>query len=425
MANQKFKKARLSNGLRVITYPMKATGALTLLVLVGTGSKYETKKINGISHFLEHMAFKGTKKRPNTFDIAQELDRVGGIFNAFTGKEYTGFWIKVGKVHLDLACDVLSDMLFNSLFKEEEIKKEKRVIFEEINMIKDSPQNYVLELWEKLLYGDQPAGWMISGAPKTVAGISRKDLVNYLQKQFTGKNAVVALSGNFQEKTARAKIKKYFAGFAKKEPQSKKPTKEAQKKPQVLTHFKKTDQTHVCVGVRTFGLFDKKRYALAVLSTLLGGVMSSRLFIEVREKRGLAYYIRTSPQFYTDTGYLLTQAGVDNKRVKQALKVILKEYQKLKEKEVSQEELKKAKENIKGKIYLGLETSDAWASFLATQEVLQKKISLPAKECAMIDKVGARDILKLAQEVFQPEKLNLALIGPFKQKKEFEKTLKL
>lgn len=425
MANQKFKKTRLANGLRVITYPMKATGAVTLLVLVGTGSKYETKKINGISHFLEHMVFKGTKKRPRTFDIARELDRVGGVFNAFTGKEYTGFWVKVGRTHLDLACDVLSDMLFNSLFKEEEMKREKKVIFEEINMIKDNPQSYVLELFEELLYGDQPAGWMISGTRKTVAGISRKDLVGYLQKQFTGKSAVVALAGNFKEKEARAKIKKYFASFSKKKPKNKKPTKEAQKKPRALIHFKKTDQSHLCLGVRTFDLFDKRKYALAVLSTLLGGIMSSRLFIEVRERRGLAYYIRTSPQFYTDSGYLMTQAGVSNKGTEEALKVILREYQKIKEKEVSPEELKKAKENIKGKLYLGLETSDAWASFLASQEVLQKKISLPAKECAMIDKVSSKDVLKLAQEIFRPEKLNLALIGPFKQKKEFERILRV
>lgn len=423
MADPKFKKTTFSNGLRVITFPMKATGAITLLVLVGTGSKYEKKEISGISHLLEHMAFKGTKNRPHTLDIAQELDKVGGIFNAFTSKEYTGFWVKAGKAHLTLACDVLSDMLFESLFREKEIAKEKRVIFEEINMLKDDPQTYILDLWEKLLYGDQPAGWMISGTKSSVSKISRTDLINYLKKQFTAKNAVVAISGNFKEKEALAKIKKYFAVFKKQKAKSKKPAKEIQQRPQILTKFKKTDQTHLCLGVRAFDLFSKKRYALAVLATLLGGVMSSRLFIEVRERRGLAYYIRTTAQAYTDTGYLVTQAGVDNKRVKTALNVILKEYKKLKEKKIPKLELKKAKENIKGKIYLGLETSDAWASFLASQEILKNKISLPAKECAMIDKVGIDDILKLAKEIFRDEKLNLALIGPFKEKKEFEKLL--
>lgn len=420
-----FKKTTFPNDLRVITFPIKATGAVTLLVLVGTGSKYETKEINGISHLLEHMAFKGTKKRPHTLDIAKELDRVGGIYNAFTGKEYTGFWIKIDKAHLDLACDVLSDMLFYSLFKEEEVEKEKRVIAEEINMLKDDPQSYIGELWEELLYGDQPAGWMISGTKETVKRISPKALTVYLKKQFTGKNTVIVLAGNFKEKTALTKIKKYFAAFSKRKPQDKEPTEEIQTRPRVLTHFKETDQTHLCLGVRAFNVFNPKRYALVVLSTLLGGIMSSRLFIEIREKRALAYYIGTSPQFYTDSGYLLTQAGVDNRRVKTAVAVILKEYKKLKEKKIPEEELKKAKENIKGKIYLGLETSDTWATFLATQEILREKISLPAKECAMINKVTAEDIREIAQEIFQPEKLNLALIGPFKDKKEFEKLLRL
>jgi predicted Zn-dependent peptidase len=390
---------------------------------VGTGSKYEKREINGISHFLEHMVFKGTKNRPNTLDIAKDLDGIGGIYNAFTGKEYTGFWVKVDKAHLNLAFDVLSDMLFNSLFREKAIEKEKRVISEEINMIKDSPQDYILDLWEELLYGDQPAGWMISGTKNSVSKIFRTDLVNYLKKQFTAENAIIVISGNFKEKEVLAKIKKYFAPFKKRKPQSKKLTKEIQVRPQVLTHFKKTDQSHLCLGVRTFDLFNPKRYVLAVLATLLGGVMSSRLFIEVREKRGLAYYIRTTPQLYTDVGYLVTQAGVDNKRVKTAIGVILKEHKKLREKKVSKEELRKAKESIKGKIYLGLETSDDWASFLASQELLRKKIFLPAEECAMIDKVSAEDIIDLAREIFQPEKLNLSLIGPFKNKKEFERLL--
>lgn len=423
MASSKFKKRKLKNGLRVITYPMKATGAVTVLVLVGTGSKYETKKVNGISHLLEHMAFKGTQRRPHTLDIAKELDRVGGIYNAFTSKEFTGFWVKVGKNHLSLALDVLSDMLFNSLFQKEEIEKEKKVIFEEINMLKDTPQDYVTELWEKLLYGEQPAGWMISGTKESVSQISRQDLVSYFRRQFTGRNAVVTVAGNFQEKEAICQIKSYFKAFKDKAPKPKRAVKEVQKSPQVLSQFKKTDQTHLCLGVRAFDLFDKRRYPLAVLATLLGGIMSSRLFIEVREKRGLGYYIKTSPQLYTDSGYLVTQAGVDNKRVELALEVILAEYKKLTQEKVAPQELQKAKENIKGKLYLNLETSDAWANFLAGQELLRKKISLPSQECAMIDKVGADDVLRVAREIFRPEKLNLALIGPFKEKQRFEKIL--
>jgi len=221
-----FRKTVLKNGLRIITFPMKNTRALTLLVLVGTGSKYERKEQNGISHLLEHMAFKGTKKRPNTIEIARELDRVGGVFNAFTSKEMTGFWVKVDAIHFNLACDVLSDMIFNSLLKKSEIEKEKRVIFEEINMMKDQPIGHVLELWEKLLYGDQPAGWPIAGKKEILAKISREDILNYLKNQFVAKNVVIALAGNLKEKKTASKIKKFFGKFTKISPISKKPLNE-------------------------------------------------------------------------------------------------------------------------------------------------------------------------------------------------------
>ena len=420
-----FKKTILKNGLRIITFPMKNTKVITLLVLVATGSKYEKKEISGISHLLEHMVFKGTKKRPQTIDIARELDRVGGLYNAFTGKELMGFWVKVDASHFDLAADVLSDMIFDSLFKGKEIEKEKKVIFEEINMMKDNPSKYVLDLWEKLLYGDQPAGWLISGEKETVKKISRKDILDYFKKQLALTNVVVSLAGNFKEKKAISKIEKFFGKFKKIKPFSKKPTKELQDSPQVLLNFKETDQAHLCLGVRTFNLFQPERYPLAVISVILGGIMSSRLFIKIREKRSLAYYIRTFPEYYTDTGFLVTHTGIDNKRVGEAIKIILNEYKNLKTKKVPKIELKKAKENIKGRLYLGLETSDAWATFLGSQEILKREILTPAKECREIDKVSQTDILKVAKDVFQPKKLNLTLTGPFKQKQKFKKILKI
>lgn len=420
-----FKKTTFKSGLRIVTVPLQNTRAITVLLLVATGSKYETKDINGISHLLEHMAFKGTKRRPQTLDIAKELDKVGGLFNAFTGKEFMGFWIKVDARHFDLACDVLSDMVFNSLFGVKEIQKEKQVIFEEINMIKDNPQGYILDLWEELLYGTQPAGWMISGEKETVARISRKNILDYFKANFVAKNAVIAIAGNFQEKETLSKIRRFFEKFRETKPLLKKPTTEPQKSPQVLLHFKETDQTHLCLGVRTFNLFSPKQYPLAVLSGILGGIMSSRLFIEIREKRGLAYYIKTFPEDYTDTGYLATHAGIDNKRVLEAMRIILKEYKSMKTKKVSKSELNKVKDNITGRLDLSLETSDAWASFTGSQELLKGKILTPAQEREKIDKVTQNDILKVAKEIFRPEKLNLALIGPFKDKGEFQKLLKL
>jgi len=403
--------------------PLRNSRAITLLTLVATGSKYEKKEINGVSHLLEHMAFRGTKKRPQTLDIAEELDRVGGIYNAFTGKEFMGFWVKVDSKHFDLSVDVLSDMIFNSLFKEKEIEKEKRAIIEEINMYLDTPQSYILELWEKLLYGDQPAGWMIAGQKIAVKKISREDILDYFRKQFSAENLVISLAGNFKTEEAISKIKKFFRKSKKSKTLTKKPVIEQQKSPQVLLQTKGTDQTHLALGVRAYDIFKPERYSLAVLSNILGGVMSSRLFIEIREKRGMAYYIKTAPENYTDTGYLITHAGIDNGRIEEAIKIILREYKKLKEKRVSKEELQKAKDNIKGHLYLGLETSDAWAIYLGTQEVLKRRISTPAQECKMVDKVSQDDILKVARDIFQPKKLNLAIIGPFKDKAKFQKLL--
>jgi len=420
-----FRKTILKNSLRVIVFPVKNTQAVTFLFLVATGSKYEKKEKNGISHLLEHMFFKGTKKRPTTLDIAKELDKVGGIYNAFTDKEFMGFWVKVNSSHFDLAVDILSDMIFNPLFKKEEIEREKQVIFEEINMMKDAPQSYIWDLWEKLLYGNQPAGWPIAGKKETVKNILRKDILDYFNKQFGTTNSVISLAGNINVKEAISKTKKFFGQFKKSVPLLKRKTKEIQASPRVLLHYKDTDQTHLCLGVRAFDIYQPECYPLVVMSVILGGIMSSRLFIQVREKRGLSYYIHTIAKHYTDTGYLVTHVGVDNKRIEEAIKVILKEYKRIKTKKVSKEELKKAKENIKGRLYLGLETSDSWANYWGGREILGREMLTPQQECQRIDKVTQKDILKVANRIFKPSKLNLALIGPFKNKTKFQKLLKI
>ncbi len=419
----KFNKIQLDNGLKLITLPLEKTKVVTLLVLVGTGSKYETKEKNGLSHFLEHMVFKGTKSRPNPLDIAKELDSTGGAYNAFTSKEYTGFWVKAESSHFDKALDVLADILFNSLYKLEDIEKEKLVIQEEINMYRDDPKEHICDLWEKLLYGDQPAGWPIAGTKKTVASFTREDILKYLENQFTAPNMVIAVAGSFKETKVQKAIARYFSKATKKLPLPKPKVKEIQEKPQVLLEFRKTQQTHLCLGVRTFDLFHKDKYILNVLSVLLGGIMSSRLFYELREKRGLCYYVATSPEYYTDSGYLVTQAGVDTKRCKEAIQVILKEYVRLTKEPVLNEELQRAKEALKGRLALKLETSDALASYFGIQELLKKEIILPDQEYAKIDQVSSKDILRLANEIFVNTKLNLALIGPFKDKEEFENLL--
>lgn len=420
-----YKKTTLKNGLRIITVPQKTSQAVTVLVLVGTGSKYETKEISGISHFLEHMYFKGTKKRPTPLSVAETLDKIGGIYNAFTGEDYTGYYAKVAVSHFGTALDWVSDIFLNSLLPKKEMEKERGVIIEEINMYLDTPMIYIGELWKKVLYGDQPAGWDIAGTKETVAKITHKQLLNYMESQYVASNTIVCIAGRISSGKAINEIKNYFSQIKTIKAKPKPSVFERQNKPEILLYSKKTDQTHIALGVRTYNLFHPFRYSLEFLEIILGGMMSSRLFQEVRDKLGLAYYIRTNAEANPETGFLVTQAGVDNKRVEKAIKVILKEYKKISQKKMSEKELKKAKDNFKGKLALTLESSDAKAAFYAGQELLENKILTPEEIFKKIDKISVNDILKVAKDVFRPEKLNLALIGPFKDKEKFKKLLKL
>ncbi len=420
-----FKKTTLKNGLRIITVPQRGTQAVTILVLVGTGSKYERKEISGISHFLEHMYFKGTKKRPSTIAVSETLDKIGGIYNAFTSEDFTGYFAKVSASQFETALDWVSDIYLNSLLPKKEIKKERGVIIEEINMYLDTPMIYIGELWKKILYGNQPAGWDVAGTKESVAKISREQILNYMQSQYVAQNTIICVAGKISPIKTMNKIKNYFSKIRTNNPKPKFSVIERQYKPNLLLSTKKTDQTHLALGVRTYNLFHPHRYILELLEIILGGMMSSRLFIEVREKLGIAYYIRTSADSNPDTGYLVTQAGVDNKKIDKAISTILKEYKKISQKKISNSELKKIKENLKGKLVLTLESSDAKAVFYAGQELLEKKILTPKEIFAKIDKITASDILKVAKDIFKSEKLNLALIGPFKDKEKFEKILKL
>jgi len=421
-----FKKTILKNGLRIITVPQKSAQAVTVLTMAATGSKYEKKEINGISHLLEHMLFKGTKKRPNKIAISEPLDRVGGNYNAFTGEEYTGYFAKVNCSHFDLALDIISDIYLHSQLDQKELKREKMVIIEEINMYRDQPAVYVQNLWNKVLYGDQPAGRDIAGTKKSVLGISRKQLINYMKTQYSASNTVVCIAGDISDDSEVVnKVKKYFTEIKKKKTIKKSPVIEKQGKPKCLLKEKKTDQTHFCLGVRGYNLFHPRKYAQEILALILGGMMSSRLFIKVREELGLAYYVKTNVLSDPDTGSLVTQAGVDNGKVEKAIKAILREYKKISEMKVPTKELEKAKEHFIGKLSLSLETSDANAIFYGEQEILEKNILTSKETCAKINKVTADDVLKVAQDIFRPEKLNLALIGPFKDKSKFQKLLKL
>jgi predicted Zn-dependent peptidase len=411
-----YKKTTLDNGLRILSIPMENANSVTVLILVGTGSKYETKDINGISHFLEHMFFKGTQKRPNTLEISEVLDSVGGQYNAFTSKEVTGFWAKVDKSHVDTALDWISDIFLNSKFDETEAERERTVIVEEANMYLDTPMAYIGDLWEKLLYGDQPAGWMVIGEKENILSFSRKKAVDYYKTHYSASNTIVCVAGGVDSAETENKVKNYFKGIEKTaEPQKLKAT-ESQEEPGILLHHKKTDQTHFCLGVRAFNMFDERKYALALLAVILGGNMSSRLFIKVRERNGLAYSIHTSADETSDTGYLVTQAGIDHKNLEKAVELTLQEYKDLKDNKITEKELQKAKDYLKGTTSLSLDSSDSQASFYGVQELFEKNILTPEEKFKKIDTVTADDIKKVAEDIFVPEKLNLAVIGPVDEK---------
>ena len=420
-----YKKTTLKNGLRIITVPMKETNAVTVFVTVGVGWKYETKDVNGISHFLEHMFFKGTRKRPDKKEIVEPLDRIGGMHNASTSDEATSFYAKVDRRHLNIALDIIADLLINSRFDSRAINQERGVIIEEINMYQDVPMQYIENLWLEVLYGNQPAGWPILGTKKTVSKLSRSQFLKYFKDHYVTSNTIICIAGRFNEKKVIKDIKRYFEKIRVGRFKAKKKVIEKQKNPNSLIHFKKTDQTHVFLGVRGYDLFNPQRFTQAILARILGGFMSSRLFLSIREKRGLAYYIKTIAESTTDTGYLATWAGVDNKRVDEVIGLILKEYKSLRDKRISKSELQKGKDNLKGALTLSLETSSAQASFHASQELLTGKILTLDQYLAKIDAVTVGDIQEVARDIFRPEKLNLALIGPFKDKKRFDKLLKI
>lgn len=419
-----FKKFIFDNKLELLTIPHLGSETVTVLVLIKTGSKYEEKEKNGISHFLEHMFFKGTKKRPSLREVAEVLDRVGGTYNAFTSEEITGFFAKVKSVHLELALEWVADILLNPILPLKEVEKERGVISEEIKMYYDNPVAYVQILWPQLLYGDQPAGWPIAGTLETIQNISREDLFHYRDQQYVGKNTIVVLAGDFGKRNIKKLVKKYFSKLKPGNPKRKPPVKEDQKKPNLLLHFRETQQTHFCVGVRAFNLFHPQKYALEVLGTILGGMFSSRLSVLFRDKLGIAYYIHTDVETNPDTGFLVTSAGVDAKNIEKAIKEVLREYKNI-SKEISKKELKKAKEFLKGRLILGLETSDSLASFFGAQEALQGFILTPEEVSQKIEKVSLEEIKIVAKKIFRSDKLNLVVVGPFKNKAIFEKILKL
>jgi len=403
------------NGLRLITVPMEHTKAATVLVMVGTGSRYETKDINGISHFLEHMMFKGTKKRPGYLDISQELDSIGAEYNAFTSKEYTGYYAKAGIENFDQILNIESDIFLNSKFDLEEIEKERGVIIQEINMNFDNPMRHIGDLYEGLVYGDQPLGWNIAGTKEIILAMKPEKIREYFNTHYFAKNTVVAVAGNIDSEKVKEQVEKHFAHIREQSLLKPAPVQINQGEPGLKILNKKTDQTHIILGVRGYDMFHPKKEILQLMAVILGGGMSSRLFVEVREKRGLAYYVSAGSDSYLDAGDFSAWAGLEKTKLPAALEVILGELRKFKTEKVSEKELQKAKDYLKGKMAISFEASDDLASYYATQELLKHEILTPEERFEKLNAVTAEDIWEAANDIFKDEKLNLAIIGPVEE----------
>lgn len=422
-----YKLQTLPNGLKVITVPMPSLESVTVTIWMKTGSRNENSKNNGISHFLEHMFFKGTTNRPTAKQIAEEIDSIGGIQNAGTSKEYTEYYIKCRSDKVETAFDLLSDMTLNSLLDAKEIEREKGTIIEEIRMYEDTPMMAIGEVFESLIYEGHTLGMDIAGTEKTVTEMKREDFINYRNDFYNPKNMILTVAGGVTVEEVTVLSKKYFSKLEDKVTSDVLKTfKVEQKSPKLKLHDKKKEQTHVILGYLADGKNYKGKYAQTLLATILGGGMSSRMFTEVRERRGLAYSIRTSMDRYTDIGYLGTYAGLDTKRAVEAVTVMLEEHKKIVNGKapITEKELNKAKEFIKGHLALALEDTSDVSSFFGDQELFSEKVLTPEEVFEKIDKVTMVEVNNEAKRLFVPERLNLAIIGPYENDKDFDKIIK-
>ncbi len=404
----------LKNGLTVITIDLPHLDSVTTLIAVGAGSRYESKRINGLSHFLEHMFFKGSKKYPSAEELATLVESVGAVNNAATNKEYTYYWIKSAADHVELATDILSSQLKESLFDAEEIEREKGVIIEEIKMYRDDPKSLVWELYDHLQFGDQPLGWDIGGEEESVQGLSRQDFLDYMESFYSPDNMALVFVGKLPKNIDQL-AEKYFSDLPTCQVKTFTPavTKE-QTEPVVHIAERPIDQACLVLGMEGVSRSDPRKYALNLLSKILGEGMSSRLFLQVRERRGLAYSVGTAYDTFADTGSFVAHAGLKVSHLEEGLKVIVEELLKATQEKVSEKELAKAREMEKGRLALRRESTNFLAERFGIKYVLEKKVESFEDHLAKIDAVTVEDILQVAQEIIRPDHFNLEVVGPVK-----------
>jgi len=409
-----YNKAVLDNGLRVITSTMPHSRSVCLAILIGAGSCYESEEEAGISHFAEHLFFKGTQRRPTSKEITQDIEGVGGIINAGTDKELTIFWCKVAKPHFPIALDVLSDLLLNSLFDSKEIEQERRIISEEINMNLDLPQQRISMLIDELLWPEQPLGREVIGYKETVSSITRGQLLNYVARRYMPNNTVLSIAGNIQHEEAVAQIESLFGKWASGELITGYITDDKQTEARLRIEPKDIEQAHLCLAVHGFSRSHPQRFTLDLLNTVLGGGMSSRLFTEIREHRGLAYDIHSYAEHFLKSGSFAIYAGVDPQKIETAVAAILEEISQIKQ-GITATELTRAKELSKGRLYLRFEDSQNVALWYGGQEILTQQILDIDDVISIVDAITIDELKGVAEEIITDSGLNLAVTGPVKK----------
>ncbi|MFN3301629.1 MAG: M16 family metallopeptidase [Patescibacteria group bacterium] len=419
-----FKKYKLKNGVKIILAPMKNTRAVTTMALLPFGSRFEKKEEAGIAHFIEHMLFKGTKKRPSALAITKELDALGAAYNAFTSRDSTGYWIKILKESLPQALDILSDIFFNSLFNPQEVEKEKGVILEEIRLYQDNPALYIYDLFYETFFGEHPLGRNVVGKIETISAINREKLLNFKENLYQPNNLLLVLAGPVKEKDLIL-IEKYFGQKGKGEKRKFEKFVSQPHPPQIkIVNRQEIEQVQLMLGFPGLSYFSPERETLEVFSILFGGNMSSRLFQEVREKRGLAYSVGCSWNSFAETGVFIIEAGVDPKKVEETLKVIIEEIKKIKKEGPTEEEIGRSQKYIIRLEKLSFEDSMSVASWYGHQALHLKKIETPEEKFKKIKAVTKEKIKKLAQKIFNKNYLSLSLIGPLKKENQFLEILK-
>jgi predicted Zn-dependent peptidase len=419
-----YNKAVLDNGLRVITSTMPHSRSVSLAILAGTGSCYETKEEAGISHFAEHLFFKGTQRRPTSKEISQDIEGVGGMINGGTDKEVTIFWCKVATPHFPIALDLLSDILLNSRFDNKDIEQERQVIMEEIKMNLDLPQQRVNTLIDELLWPEQPLGREIIGYKETVSSLTREQLLNYVSRRYMPNNTVLSIAGNIQHEEALAQIEPLFNKWAAGELMTGYITNDKQTEARLRIEPRDIEQAHLCLAVHGFSSSHPQRFIIDLLNTVLGGGMSSRLFMEIRENRGLAYDIYSYTEHFLGSGSFTIYAGVAPEKIEAAVTAILEELSQIKQ-GITASEVTRAKELSKGRLYLRFEDSRNVALWYGSQEILLQQILDIDDVISIVDAITIDELKKVAEEILTGSRLNLAVTGPVKEDSLFKgKTIK-